>query len=312
MQKTRIQSARFFNDVLALLLHIICVVVLSVLWNQETILKPIALGFFLTQEVVAVIFHCFYLIKYKFSKGLVVLQGIDQGVWWNKYKWIEYGLSATAGTIGTFFAGVEPKSPDKESYALVVVLLALGFAQQQIGYVIDHPTGLAFETESKKDPSITTKFILFCIAFIFQVIENAIVISQHPPNFILPIYIVMWALFGIHAGFRLVAMYSPAPSYFLSPWTRLAWTELVYSYLGWTAKIAVIAVAAPDAITRLSSSEINGMYGVMAALFLLTFAGLVYIHQILHPRRPEAPISNSSEKLVPPDSRATTLAQTML
>ena len=257
---------RYRHDLAALILHMIATAVIIACWTEYSVLKPKALAAFLAQEAIAIVAHVYYLFQYR--------RNIPD--WWNETKWLEYSFSATAGTIGTFFAGVEPGSADAGQYVLIVILLALGFTRQRIGHIIDAPP------ESNKFDRVRHhyKFILFAVAFIFQVIENAIVIYQDPPSFIVPVYVIMWSLFGIHAGFRLYAItMDHFSSSFLRPWKSTYWTEMVYSYLGWTAKIAVLLVAVPDTFVHLSTSETGVMYGVMAVLLLSTFAGLIIIYR---------------------------------
>lgn len=269
-----IKNGRYANDFTALLLHLIAIIAIGAIWRVSgSVHKPVALSFFLLQEIIAVFAHIYYLIQYTFKKNK------ETPGWWNSAKWVEYGFSATAGTLGTFFAGVEPHGATTNDYIVMVVILCLGFSQQRIGYILDMPsTNSAFKTRSG-----AAKFIFFTIAFIFQIIENCLVIIQKPPLFITPIYVVMWSLFGIHCGIRLKVMYSQNVSEFYKAWKSDYWTELVYSYLGWTAKISVLLVALPDAFRDLSSKEIDAMYGVMVFLFVFTFSGLVIIKRTFTP-----------------------------
>ena len=269
---------RFRHDVIALILHIIASVLIAVFWSQSSTVKnSVAISAFLLQEVVAVVAHLYYLAQYRKQKT---------ATWWNSYKWYEYGVSATAGTIGTFYAGMSTDRPDVSQTIRLVALLALGFCQQRIGLILDVPPLHG----SFSNTSMPVKYILFALAFGFQIIEYSIVIHQQPPYFILFVYIFMWALFGIHAGFRLVAISLPTPSSLLRPWTDEYWTELVYSYLGWTAKISVIVVAIPDALTDLSSAATNGMYAVMAGVIVFTTVGFVVIHATFKPPAAREPL----------------------
>lgn len=267
-------NGRWANDFAALVMHVAATATIIGVWfHKKTVRKPAALTCFMTQELIAVVAHLYYLVCYRFKAAKK-----DRG-WWNSTKWIEYGFSATAGTLGTFFAGVEPGSATTNEYISVIIILCLGFSQQRIGYALDIPP----KNGAFLDRTGVKKFLFFTLAFVFQVIENALVIVQSPPNFITPIYVVMWSLFGFHCGFRLRAVYTPQVSQFHEPWKDDYWTELVYSYLGWTAKISVLLVALPDAFVELSASETNAMYGVMAFLFVFTFGGLVVIKAAFQP-----------------------------
>ncbi|MBN23106.1 MAG: hypothetical protein CL678_17610 [Bdellovibrionaceae bacterium] len=264
-----IENGRYANDVAALILHVVATLAIVLIFSiQGSAYKPIALSFFLGQECIAVIAHLYYLFCYCKSENRA-----NRG-WWNSVKWTEYGFSATAGTLGTFFAGTEPGTPGIQDVVVVIVLLGLGFSQQRIGYVLDFPLG---STEAQTRGR-TKSILLFSVAVIFQIIEVVLVILQEPPSFITPIYVVMWSLFGIHCFCRLWAFYKNGAGVF-KPWTNDYWTEMVYSYLGWTAKISVLLVAVPDAFTDLNTAETNGMYGLMSFLFLFTFSGLVFLYQ---------------------------------
>tara|TARA_Y100000592_G_scaffold92000_1_gene153051 strand:- start:5762 stop:6634 length:873 start_codon:yes stop_codon:yes gene_type:complete len=264
------QNRRAFHDVLALVLHIACIIGISVQWNTQTnsIRKPIATSFFLGQELVALVAHIYYIYVY-------VRRNL-QSNWWNEYKWYEYAFSATLGTVATFNAGVEPDAFTGEQKGYFALLIIVGFIQQLCGRYVDNPAA----TECPWP----LPWVYFAVAFVCQAIEILIVLIQTPPVFISIVYVTLWTTFGIHAGLRLHVLdqqrdASSEIAKWRAPWLDLTWTESVYSYLGWAAKIGVILMAVPDAFIDINARR--GAYAVMCvaavAIVLLTYAGLFFM-----------------------------------
>ena len=277
-------SSRQKHDIFAIIVHIIFAIVTIALWSATphpvaSPRKPISLAFFLVQEIVAIGFHAYYLTQYRKFKS---------SDWWNKYKWQEYALSATAGTVGTFFAAIEPHTFESVRIPELIVLFALGFGQQLIGRYIDDPDNLPSERAMSETllvapadraapiKAVSAKiWILFAVAFVCQAIEYTIIIYREPPAFIMVTYVFMWTLFGVHAGLRLYALHSQATAdaspAFLKPWTSQEWTELIYSFFGWIAKISVALMAVPDAFVDIhTGGQKAAMYISMTFLIFLT------------------------------------------
>lgn len=200
-----------------------------------------------TIEVVSLVFHI----------GLAV-------VWWraparlvghtNWYKWIEYAITATLGTLATGFASEH--QPDNVG-VVVLLLVLLGVGQQFSGIVIDFPDHREY------------RWVTIAFAFAAQAAEFVVVAYLRGWDVVSGAYwtyVVMWSMFGVvcvlrsiavdaagaagaagpaaGGGFRWALQYhffralgATADAAAAADATDLS--EACYSCLGWVAKFAV-------------------------------------------------------------------------
>lgn len=187
----------------------------------------------------------------------------------NRWKWLEYAISATIGTVATMLATAEPIE-----WQWIVFTAIAGVAQQFVGFQIDTHKG-AVPKENIGS---------FSLAAALQIAEFLVVghyIHADAPM-LLAVYVVMWSSFGIHAGFRLYARSHPGrPSH----WADAAWSDAVYSCLSWTAKLSVAIMSwYPHSILATS-------------IIFVGAAGLVLLFRWF-PERVTSPSTPSSENLL--------------
>jgi len=177
-------------------------------------------------EATAVCFHLAYAAMYHIGSGM---HGKV-----NRTKWIEYGISATLGTVGVLTSA----KSDSMSDSVVAFVATAGCAQQFAGWQIDLPAGT--QHASMLWPT-------FWSAALLQVGEFALVASSGAPPALSAVYIVMWSTFGLHAGIRLWVLSSGSSGANRARWGNTDWTESVYSCLSWVSKLAVFwATAVAD------------------------------------------------------------------
>lgn len=213
-----------FHDIFGAVVHAATlVVVLTSESRRDSFLGDNSVGpiLLLFQEAVALVAHACYVVL-RFREKL----SDDKR---NPYKWIEYSVSATAGTIAALtLAGDTP-----EWYWVTFVALT-GAGQQFIGYQIDVDTSKRYLI----DEVIAASFIL---AAGLQVGEFIVVWAHdRPPYGVLLPYVVMWSLFGVHAGLRLLALTNDGR---FVKWKSTRWVEAGYSCLSWMAKLVVFWTA---------------------------------------------------------------------
>ena len=175
-------------------------------------------SFLIAMEVAAVMFHVYYAVMYHVGSGM---QGKV-----NRAKWIEYGISATLGTVGVL---TSPGSSGVSNAVIAFVAIA-GCAQQFAGWQIDLPTGAAHAS---------VLWPTFWSAALLQVGEFTLIVLTGAPTALSIVYVVMWSLFGVHAGIRLWVLSLGSPDTDRGRWGDTDWTESVYSCLSWVAKLSV-------------------------------------------------------------------------
>jgi len=160
---------------------------------------------------------------------------------WNRFKWAEYAITATAGTISVALSGNSGAS----SIPQIIVLSIGGIAQQWCGYTLD---GIA---TSKEDVTLHTRSFIF--GALSQVVEFIILIFWVEVDIEGPlfwIYGVMWSSFGVIAYARLRqelrlsfakddALFFAADEPTTGPLAILELSEMWYSLMGWVSKLAV-------------------------------------------------------------------------
>lgn len=193
-------STRWTFDFIATILHLITVVV--------GILTPSFIASFsgsclVAMEIVALIFHVLYITCYRGQTGVP-----------RQIKWIEYGISATLGTIAVLHI-------DNTIHADWIVFVAfVGNAQQTLGLLIDaqYQLGLGI---------LYPAFVSGCFIQLGEYIFVAINGQVDTPVYWT--YVFFYAIFGIHAFVGLTDTARNANDY----------VEEIYSLYGFVAKLAV-------------------------------------------------------------------------
>lgn len=230
-------SNRQANDVFALALHVATLGIIATYSDpfQTAYTPAVALT---VMQGTATLFHVAYLVFHRRGILRVPFDNVQ-----NQFKWIEFAISATAGTVAVLCV-------ESVEYELVIPLAAGAVFQQLLGLNLD-PQG---EDDPNKllqpiervvvSPRMTAAdwwwkiYLQYIAACIVQLVEFYWVIDRGGPLILKVTYIIAWSSFGIHAGLRLAALRKVG-------WQRYAnpqWVETVYSCLGWTAKIAVFSV----------------------------------------------------------------------
>ena len=164
----------------------------------------------------------------------------------NKLKWLEYGISATAGAVAVIYAN---GSPSAGYLAGLIIMSAL---QQYCGSIIDSALQKAQDPEIMFTPNFLRVSLLITFASCLQVAEFVIVSYVGSPPFAVFIsYVIGWSLFGVHCVIHASVTSQLALSdnadigrvsgFFLVRYGNRDWVEAVYSCLGWAAKIAVFS-----------------------------------------------------------------------
>jgi len=162
----------------------------------------------------------------------------------NKLKWLEYGISATAGAVAVIYAN---DSPSAGYLAGLIIMSAL---QQYCGSIIDRKLQNA---QNGEPPNFLYVSLLITFASCLQVAEFVIVsYVGSPPFAVFVSYVIGWSLFGVHCVIHANVIsqlelasdqqnFGRVSRFFLNRYGDRNWVEAVYSCLGWAAKLAVFS-----------------------------------------------------------------------
>lgn len=216
------------------------------IYGTQEFYSTALLGLLLMQTV-SFAFHLFYIIMYYKRNGNEEMSRLLSLLFpQNKLKWLEYGISATAGAVAVIYAN---GSPSAGYLALLIIMSAL---QQYCGSIIDSSLQKAQDPDSVFTPNFLRVSLLITFASCLQVAEFVIVSYVGSPPFAVFIsYVVGWSLFGVHCVIHASvtsqlalsgsAEIGTVSSFFLVRYGNRDWVEAVYSCLGWAAKIAVFS-----------------------------------------------------------------------
>lgn len=203
-------------------------------------------------------------------------------LWWsgsenffNTTKWAEYSVSATLGVFVVYTSG----DSDSEAW-VVLVLIFLSSTQQILGRILD-------------EAQYTAKAALqFLLAWGFQVTEFWVVAATASSLRVAPfsVYVLMWSSFGVLCGARLAATRRLEPSWLGERWA----SELLYTTLGWTAKLALVLTTVPF-VFGTDDPETTASW-VMAAVSVSGAAAAVYYTQLSASKL----YAGDSDPIVPP------------
>lgn len=233
-----VSNARQFHDVFATLVHFIS------LWffieAFQKFASPAVTALFVMQSV-SFLFHASYVYLYFFSSAFY--QSLLQPQ--NKIKWVEYGISATAGAVAIIYSNETP------SIQFLIALILMSTFQQYLGSVIDRRLQF-YQPPTTESPNFFLIYILILFASALQIAEFLIVSFAGSPPFTLFLsYVIGWSLFGIHCGIHAAVLSQLSVrtnqnvpnnfSYLFLRYSNRDWVESIYSCLGWGAKITVFA-----------------------------------------------------------------------
>lgn len=193
-------STRWFFDFVATILHSITVVIGAC---TPSFIASFSGSCLVAMEVVALIFHVLYITCYRGTPGVP-----------RQIKWVEYGISATLGTIAVLHI-------DNAIHADWIVFVAfVGNAQQTIGLLIDAQYQLGLKI-------LYPAFVSGCCIQLGEYIFVAMNGQVDTPVYWT--YVFFYAIFGAHAFVGLTNTARKAKDYM----------EEIYSLYGFVAKLAV-------------------------------------------------------------------------
>jgi hypothetical protein len=207
----------------------------------------------------SILFHLYYFYRH-FRAYLGYAAPFDDVH--NQYKWIEYAISATAGTIAVL-------SVEYVDTAVVVPIAAGACLQQLGGMLLDSQPANGLKQEivtwvRLRGDSVYAILVPFLAAWVLQLTEFYFAVDRGGPVVLKFSYILFWSFFGLHCGLTLYAFGRPNWIRYNNP----RWVETVYSCLGWTAKIAVFAV---------EWAHLSGVKTPMLSMFLIMHVFLVAV-----------------------------------
>jgi len=228
-------GTRWWQDHTALAVHLATVVVMCVVRDPfDSHVVPAAM--LATMQGTAILWHAMYVVAYR-KHAFNDTQ--------NQYKWVEYAMSATAGSVSVLAAG-------GADTATMIGLAVAAMLQQLGGLKIDmlrHPPSLVQplspETcsaggwrEKKGGWQLPVWFVFAAAA---QAVEFYFVGVGDAPVLLKVVYMIAWGAFGVHAGLRLLSLRGPVNTVRWPRYSDPRWVESVYSCLGWAAKLVVFA-----------------------------------------------------------------------
>ena len=251
-------TLRAFHDGFAVDVHLITVFVM-VYYSAPFETHPVSAAALAVMQGSSVIFHLFYVLRHVL--GYLGYTGAFDNVH-NQYKWFEFAISATAGTVAVL-------SVEHVDLSVVVPISCAAVLQQLGGMLLDYqpPKGLKQEILTwvrRPGDSFYPIIVPFIGAWILQATEFYFAIDRGGPTTLKITYIVFWSTFGVHCGLALYAFEKPNWPRYNSP----VWVETMYSCLGWTAKIAVFAV---------EWAYLNGLTLSMLSFFYVMHAALIMV-----------------------------------
>lgn len=142
----------------------------------------------------------------------------------NKYKWIEYAVTATMATVAVMCTVEAPPSQ------LIVIVVMAGISQQSQGYILEQ---ILQEWERAPAQSrLGDSVVVFSAAILLQIGEFVAVGLSADVAWVLPAYIVTYALFG---GLAAAVQLAPSARLIAKPEV----SEVVYSVVSAVAKIGI-------------------------------------------------------------------------
>ena len=122
-------------------------------------------------QSVSFLFHLFYVYTYKTNPDFILASRVLPQ---NKLKWLEYGISATAGAVAVIYANT---SPSDGYLAGLIIMSAL---QQYCGSIIDSKLQ---DAQNGDPPNFLYVSLLITFASCLQVAEFLIVSYIGSPPF---------------------------------------------------------------------------------------------------------------------------------
>lgn len=249
-------SLRAYHDGIAVDVHVITIVVMALV-DSPFRTHPVPAVALSVMQGSSVLFHLYY--AYRHLRAYAGLGPPFDNVH-NQYKWIEYAVSATAGTVAVL-------SVEYVDLSVVIPVAAAAVLQQMGGMLLDYqpPNGLKQEVLTRvRGNGLYAIVVPFLGAWVLQLTEFYFAIDRGGPAVLKVSYIFFWSLFGVHCG---LALYG----YGRRGWSRYndpVWVETMYSCLGWAAKVAVFAV---------EWAYLSGVQTSMLSMFIVMHVFLVSV-----------------------------------
>jgi hypothetical protein len=246
---------RQVHDEIALGVHLVMAIVIAVyvIGGRDDVYEQTRLGLILGVELFSFVFHAWVVAgwrhksTHKYMHKFWKTTGAEYDHW-NWFKWYEYAVTATMGTIAVGIKSAHRVPSD--SIALLCTVLAIGGVAQQItGYYIDKPDKLPSDTKAANLTNDQKRGLLWLSAVGWQIAEFFIVgsdwglrVSAQSSLFI--VYVVMWSSFGVIAALRSMHM----ANFYVASAFDVNVSETLYSAFGWMAKLAVSATTLTDIV----------------------------------------------------------------
>lgn len=228
---------RKYSDTFAVLVHaLLFSFAVSVLDKNAPAHQNARVWLIAGVEVVSLVFHLYVVWLWYGNNNIVNYEyGTTPQSVWNKWKWAEYGVTATAGTVAVSLQQSSSVS-DSVIFRNVGIIIAGGIVQQAIGLKLDNPNTKASGQ----------KWLLFVFAVALQLLEFTLIASPSElgcnvgwDNVGFLVYALMWSSFGFICGFRLLQLQTSAGLSEAEKTSNVHTIEYYYSAYGWIAKLSV-------------------------------------------------------------------------
>ena len=234
-----LKDFRKYSDTFAVCVHaVLLAFALSVLDSEAPPHTTARVWLIVGVETVSLGFHLYVVSIWSScwaASGVDYIGGTTPLSVWNKWKWAEYGVTATAGTVAVSLQQYSSVSNDV-IFRNVAIIVAGGVVQQTIGLKLDNPT-------TKPNP---TTWVLFLFAVLLQIVEFTLIASPSKlgcdvgwDNVGFVVYAFMWSSFGIICGARLLQLSKTGSASVQEKTKNVHATEFYYSAYGWIAKLSV-------------------------------------------------------------------------
>lgn len=172
----------------------------------------VSLVLLLIMEGLALFFHVTYILGFLgYAPEVAPVDGV------NRIKWIEYGVTATCGSIAVLLS--DGSTATRCETALIVSIAVMGGVQQAQGDLIEQFNKVVWHA--------------FFTGAMLQVAEFAAVLIIVGAGWLTVQYLVFYALFG------LLCLLSALEETSKGVLGNVVFVECLYSLLGWVTKVAI-------------------------------------------------------------------------
>ncbi len=236
------RKVRLGFDVVAALAHILT---LSVYLGTDPLEGRVDVNtsknLLVSMEAIALTFHLFYIANFLGYIHVIPYAGI------NRAKWVEYGVTATLGSIAVLLSN----GPTGSSFetGLIVTIAIMGGVQQAQGDLIEQHNDVLWYA--------------FATGALLQIAEFAAVLVVVSAGWLTIQYIILYSLFGV------LCLVSVLQSTTQGSFGNVVFVECLYSALGWITKVAIFWTF----VAKEGATDQEYLPSVLAIIFLcLSFA----------------------------------------